>query len=283
MVRILKGAEVADALDQRSTQQVEELKDLGVTPILAIIRIGERGDDISYERSAIKRARKVGIAVQQVILAADVTQCRIISTIKDLNTNTSVHGVLLLRPLPAHIDEDFVRNMVAPEKDVDAITNHSLAGVFAGTSTGFAPCTPSACMEILDYYGYDLNGKKALVIGRSMVVGKPVAMMLLERNATVTIAHSRTVDLPAMTGEAQIIIACVGHAHLIGSHHLSSGQVIIDVGINVNEDGSLVGDVDFDAAADIVEALTPVPEGVGNVTTSVLMKHVAEAASRIAL
>ncbi|MCL1879782.1 MAG: bifunctional 5,10-methylenetetrahydrofolate dehydrogenase/5,10-methenyltetrahydrofolate cyclohydrolase [Actinomycetia bacterium] len=278
MATILKGAEVAEALNAEIIKESEALKAAGIEPTLAILRVGERGDDISYEKGVTKRAEKVGVAIKNVLLPADVSQEVLIKTVEKLNADKSVHGVLMFRPLPKHIDEDTVCNVLDPAKDIDGITDASTVGVFTDNSSGFAPCTPSACMEILEHFGVDVKGKRAVVVGRSLVVGKPAAMMLLKRNATVTVAHSRTTDLPAVVREADIVIACVGRAKMVDASYLSPGQFVIDVGINVADDGSLAGDVDFEAASAIVEAITPVPGGVGTVTTSVNLKHVVEAA-----
>jgi methylenetetrahydrofolate dehydrogenase (NADP+)/methenyltetrahydrofolate cyclohydrolase len=282
MATVLRGVEVALALNEKVAYDAAALKAAGVEPTLAIVRVGERGDDISYERSATRRAEKLGVAVRSVLVPATASTDELVAVIEGLNADASVHGVLLFRPLPSHIDEDLVCNTLAPAKDIDGITDLSLAGVFAGKDTGFAPCTPSACMEILTHYGIDAKGKRAVVVGRSLVAGKPAAQMLLDRHATVTIAHSRTVDLPAVVREADIVIACVGRAQMIDRGYLRAGQVVIDVGINVADDGSLLGDVDFEAAVSVVQAVTPVPGGVGTVTTSVLVKHVVEAAKKAA-
>ena len=279
MARILKGADVVSALNERNALQVEALKKCGVKPQLAIVRLGKREDEIAYERGAIKRCESAGVSVRQFIFPEDATQERLIALIETLNTDEDIHGVLLLRPLPAHIDDDVVRNALDPRKDIDGITDSAAAGVFTSRAASFVPCTSHACMEILDYFGIEPLGKKALVIGRSLVVGKPTAMMLLDRNATVTIAHSHTADLAELTRNADIVIVCVGCAQMIGVEYLRRGQVIIDVGINVDEAGLLVGDVDFEAAEGIVDAITPVPGGVGTVTTSVLVKHVIQAAA----
>lgn len=280
MTGILKGSEVVEAMNRKIAAEVEHLKAAGVVPTLAIVRVGERSDDISYERGATKRAEKLGVGVKSLVLPEDVSQEGLLRVLSELNVADEVHGVLLFRPLPSHIDEDVVRNVLDPHKDVDGITDLSLAGVFAGTGAGYAPCTAQACIEMLDYFGYGLKGKRALVIGRSLVVGKPVAMMLLDRHATVTIAHSRTEDLPRLCREAEVVIACVGRAKMVGEDYLNAGQIVVDVGINVTEDGSLTGDVDFEAAEGIVAAITPVPGGIGTVTTSVLIKHVIEAARK---
>ena len=280
MATLLKGAAVVKALNEESTGAVERLKQKGIIPTLAIVRVGEREDDIAYERGATKRCEKVGVSVRQVTLARDCSEAELIATLEQLNTDATIHGVLLFRPLPAQMDDNRVRNTLAPEKDIDGITDLSLAGVFTGTDTGFAPCTAQACMEILDFYGIDPKGKRAVVIGRSLVVGKPAALMLIAKHATVTVCHTRTVDMPAVCREGEILIVSAGRAGIVGADYLAAGQIVIDVGINVADDGSLMGDVDFAAAEPIVEAITPVPGGVGTVTTSVLVKHVVQAALR---
>lgn len=281
MATIFKGAEVNSALNTRIAADVEALKARGVEPKLGIIRVGERPDDLSYERTAEKRAEKLGVAVEKIVLPEDVSQAELLGVIKGVNENPLIHGVLLFRPLPKHLDEDAVCNALAPEKDIDGITDLSCAGVFAGKELGFAPCTPSACMEILEHYGVELRGKKAVVIGRSLVVGKPAAMMLLKRNATVTVCHTRTADLPAVCREADVLIAAAGKARMVTADFVRPGQIVIDVGINWDEqEQKLVGDVDFDAVEPIVAAITPVPGGVGTVTTSMLIGHVVEAAKK---
>ena len=281
MATIWKGAEVNSGLNARIMKDVEALKARGITPTLAIVRVGERPDDLSYERGAVKRAEALGVAVAKCALPVDVTQEVLLQVIRDINVDSKIHGVLLFRPLPKHLDEALICNTLVPEKDIDGFTELSLAGVFAGKPLGFAPCTPSACIEILDHFGVDCTGKKAVVIGRSLVVGKPVAMMLVKKNATVTICHTRTADLPAVCREADILIAAAGKAGMVGADFVRPGQLVIDVGINWNEqEQKLCGDVDFEAVSPIVEAITPVPGGVGTVTTSVLIGHVVEAAKR---
>jgi methylenetetrahydrofolate dehydrogenase (NADP+)/methenyltetrahydrofolate cyclohydrolase len=277
---VLSGSEVAAALNDQVSRAAAALKAKGVVPTLAVLRVGERGDDISYERGVTKRAEKVGVAVRSLVLPADVSETVLRETIDSLNQDSKVHGVLMFRPLPKHIDEAAACQALSPAKDIDGITNTSAAGIFAGSGSGFAPCTAEACIEILNYYGIDPKGKRATVVGRSLVVGKPVAMMLLDRHATVTIAHSRTVDLPSVIRGADIVIACIGRGRMIGLDCLRPGQVVIDVGINVTEDGSLVGDVDFGAASTTVSAITPVPGGVGTVTASINLRHVVLAAQR---
>jgi len=280
MAEILKGKPAADALNEKIVNEVNLLSKINIRPALAIVRVGSKPDDIAYERGAVKRCEKTEVAVRAITLPEDVSQSRLVEAIQKLNEDRSVHGILLLRPLPAHINDDLIRNTLAPEKDVDGITDGSLAGVFVGTDLGFPPCTPQACMEMLDYYGVEVKGKNVVVIGRSTVVGKPAAMMLTKRHGTVTICHTRTVDLPGVCRQAEILIAAAGKAKMVSKEYLSPGQIVIDVGINFTEDGSMCGDVDFDQAKEIVAAITPVPGGVGAVTTAVLVKHVVEAAKR---
>lgn len=281
MAEILKGAEVVAALNDKMMADVAKLKDSGVVPTLAILRVGERADDVSYERGAMKRCDTVGVAVKNIILPADVDQETLMARVEQLNRDASVHGVLVFRPLPKHLDGEALRRALAPEKDVDGITDGSLAGVFTGSGDGFAPCTAQAAIEILDYFHIDCTGKRAVVIGRSLVVGKPVAMMLMTKNATVTVCHTRTVDMPAITKQAEILVVCAGVMESIDAAYLSPGQTVIDVGINWNEEkGKLCGDVKFDEAEPLAGAITPVPGGVGTVTTSVLVSHVVEAAKR---
>lgn len=280
MAKQLLGKEVTAAMNEKIKANVAKLLEKGVTPTLGIIRVGEREDDISYERGAVKRCETLGVSCEKFLLPADVSEEELLKVIDEVNRNDAVHGVLLFRPLPKHLNEEKIINALNIEKDVDGITDGSLAGVFAGKELGFPPCTPKACMEILDYYGIDCTGKKAVVVGRSLVVGKPVAMMLLKKNATVTVCHTRTKDMPSVVREADIVIVAAGKAKVVDASYLRAGQIVIDVGINVNEDGKLCGDVNYDDAEKIVDAVTPVPGGVGSVTTSVLVGHVAEAAMR---
>lgn len=280
MAELLKGAAVVAAMNEKLTAEVESLKTKGVIPTLAILRVGERDDDISYEKSAMKRCDTVGVAVRNVVLPADVSQEVLMKNVEALNNDKNVHGVLIFRPLPKHLDEEAVRKALKPEKDVDGITDGSLAGVFTGSGEGFAPCTAQACMEILDYYKVDCKGKRAVVIGRSLVVGKPAAIMLMSRHATVTVCHTRTVDMPSVTRNAEILIVAAGKANAVTKEYLAPGQIVVDVGINMTDEGKLCGDVKFDDAEPIVSAITPVPGGVGTVTTSVLVSHVVEAAKK---
>ena len=280
MAKQFLGKEVVAAVNSRIMADVAALKEKGVTPTLGIVRVGERGDDLSYERGAVKRCETLGVAYEKFLLPADCTQEELMAVIDQVNKNDAIHGVLMFRPLPKHLDEAAVIKALDPEKDVDGITDGSMVGVFAGTNQGFPPCTPQACMEILDYYNVDCTGKKAVVVGRSLVVGKPAAMMLIKKNATVTVCHTRTVDMPSVVKEADIVIVAAGRAGVVDASYVREGQIVIDVGINVNAEGKLCGDVDYASVEPIVDAITPVPGGVGSVTTSVLVGHVVEAAKR---
>ena len=289
MAKQLLGKEVTAALNEKIKANVAELEAKGVKPTLGIIRVGEREDDLSYERGATKRCETLGVAYEKFLLPADVTQEELMATIDKVNKDDSIHGVLIFRPLPKHLDEAAVIKALSPEKDVDGITDGSMVGVFAGTKQGFPPCTPQACMEILDYYGIDCKGKNAVVIGRSLVVGKPAAMMLMAKNATVTVCHTKTVDVAGIARKADILVSAAGVLNSLTKDYVSEGQIVIDVSINWDENkpnargglGAIAGDAVYAEVEPIVEAITPVPGGVGSVTTSVLMKHVIEAAERV--
>lgn len=280
MSNILKGAPVAAALSETLIKRVNELKNSGIIPCLAILRIGERPDDISYETGAINRCKKIGVAVRQFLLPADYDHNTLMDTIRQINADKTIHGCLMFRPLPIKGDETAACVLLDPAKDVDGMTQGALAKVFTGKGEGFPPCTAQACMELLDYYGINLKGKRVVVIGRSLVIGKPVAMMLQNRDATVTMCHTKTIDMPGVCREADIVIAAAGKAKVIGAEYVRAGQTVVDVGINMDKNGKLCGDVDFDAVKDTVESITPVPAGVGAVTTAVLCKHVIEAAEK---
>lgn len=280
MAEILKGAPTAAALSDALAKRVTRLKADEIVPTLAIVRAGQRDSDLAYERGAAKHCEKAGVAVRRFVLPADCTQENLLAVIRQVNDDGGIHGCLLLRPLPEQIDERAVCEALAPEKDVDCITDGSLCGVFTGSNTGFPPCTAQACIEILDYYGYALKGKRVTVIGRSLVIGKPVSMMLQSRNATVTMCHTKTADLAARCREAEILVVAAGKAGMVDESFVSPGQTVIDVGINTDVAGRLCGDVQFERVEPIVAAVTPVPGGVGTVTSAVLVKHVVEAAEK---
>lgn len=281
MALLLKGAPVAAALGEKTAAAAAALREAGVVPTLAILRVGERPDDLSYEKGAKKRCDAAGVDVRSVVLPEDVTQEKLMDTLEELNRDDGVHGILLMRPLPAHLDGEAARRTLAPEKDVDGVTDGSLAGVFTGSREGFAPCTAQAVAEVLDFYDIPLVGAHAVIAGRSLVVGRPAAMLLMAKGATVTICHGKTTSLPAMTRQADILVAAVGRMGFFGSEHIAPGQVVVDVGIHFNEEtGKLCGDVRFDEAEPVAAAITPVPGGIGAMTTAVLVSHVVEAAQR---
>lgn len=279
MAVLLTGKEVSNAVKERVAEGVKTLAQSGITPTLAILRVGERPDDLSYERSAIKVAATLGIEVRSIVLPADATQEQIEAAIDGINDDASIHGCLMFRPLPKGIDETALCNRLDARKDMDGIGLSSLAGIFAGTGQGYAPCTAQACIEICDYYNVPVQGKRVVVIGRSLVIGKPVSMLFLQRNATVTICHSRSENLAEITREADVVVCATGRAKAYDARYFSAGQTVIDVGINVDDQGNLCGDVDFDSVEPIVATITPVPRGVGSVTTALLMEHVVKAAS----
>jgi len=274
---LIKGKPVADKIKEKLKKEVAELKEKGITPKLAIIRVGDDPGDMAYERGAIKTMVSVNIETDVRDLSKDISKDEFIKELKSINDDKSVHGILILRPLPDQLDESVIKNVIAPEKDVDCFSPVNVAKVFEGDETGFPPCTPSAVMEILKHYEIPLKGKNAVVIGRSMIVGKPAAMLLLKEHATVTICHSRTKDLPKVASGAELLVVGIGRAKMIDSSYIREGAVVIDVGINVDEDGKLCGDVDTDDCVDKASMITPVPGGVGSVTTSVLAKHVVKA------
>ena len=281
MAELLRGAPVAAALTESVRARADALRAAGTAPKLAIVRVGERPDDLSYERGALKRADKAGVEVERILLPVDCSQDELMAAIDRVNTDPAIHGCLFFRPLPRTLDEAAACSALDPAKDMDCATEGSLAGVFSCRARGFAPCTAEAVVHVIEHYGYELEGARVTVVGRSMVIGKPVSMMLQARNATVTMCHTRTRDLAAECRRADILVVAAGHPGTVGADAVSPGQVVIDVGINWDEAaGKLVGDVDFDAVEPIVGAITPVPGGVGSVTTAVLMDHVVTAAER---
>jgi len=290
MAKRLLGKEVNEALVAKLLERTNALREKGVVPTLGIVRVGANPSDLSYEKGATTKGEQVGVDVKKFELPEDATKEEVLALIDQVNADDSIHGVLMFRPLPKHLkpDENEICNRLDPKKDVDCMTHLSNAGVFEDRNDlGYAPCTPAACMEILDHYGIDCKGKKACIIGRSLVVGKPAAMMLMSKNATITVCHTRTVDTAAVAREADIIISAAGVLKSLTKDFVRPGQVVIDVSMNWDAEkvtskgkGGMSGDAIFDEVEPIVDAITPVPGGVGAVTTSVLMKHVVEAAEK---
>lgn len=275
MAERLAGKAVADAIKEDLSKKIEELKSNGITPKLGILRVGARPDDLFYEGGAKKTCEAVGMQYEVFKYPEDIDQANFEKAVIEVGANRSINGILMFAPLPKHLDERKIRSLIPVEKDVDSMNLDSAAKVFADDPTGFAPCTPAACMEILKFYDIPLKGKRAVVLGRSLVVGKPVAMLLLREHATVTICHSRTENLPEVCREAEILVTAVGKAKMVKGNFVKAGQTVIDVGINEDPDnpGKFVGDVDYEQVEPIVEKITPVPGGVGSVTTAVLCKH----------
>ena len=275
---VMSGRPVADAYKEQIKEKVEAAQKSGKKVTLAILTVGQDPASFVYRKRLLKITESLGIGSRCVELPETATTEETVAAIRKLNEDPDVTGILPMMPMPKQVDGDAVGAALAPEKDMDCVTDLSLAGVFAGKKDGFAPCTAEAVIRILDYYGYDCTGKRAVVVGRSTVIGKPAAMLLLQKNATVTIAHTRTRNLPALLREADLIVAAAGHSHTVTRECLGMGQTIVDVGINVTPEGTLVGDVDKEAEEALAGAYTPVPGGVGAVTTAVLVSHLATAA-----
>ena len=279
MAEIMSGAPVAALITERLSQRLPALLAQGVTPRLAIVRVGGDGGKTAYERSAKKRCEALGLSAVSFVLPEDVGQGELMELIARINRDDAIHGCILLRPLPPQLDEDAACEALLPEKDVDGVTSMSLFSVFSARKGGFAPCTAQACMELLDYYGCTFRGLRAAVIGRSLVVGRPLAMLLQARDATVTMCHSKTTGLARICREQDIIVVAAGHAGLINRSFVAPGQTKVDVGINVGSDGRLCGDVELASVEPIVRAVSPVPGGVGAITTAMLASHLVQAAS----
>lgn len=273
----LAGKPVVESLRQNILSRVEKLNGNGVTPTLLLIRVGAREDDLSYERSILKNCERLNIQCNVLELPVTVTMDELKEVFEKGNNDKDVHGIMIFRPLPDHLDPEEVRNLINPEKDIDCMSPINLEKVFEGNSTGFAPCTPKAVIEVLKHYDIPLKGANVAVAGRSLVVGKPLSMLLLDENATVTICHSRTTDMPAVTSKADIVVAAIGKAKFMGKEYFSENQVVIDVGINDDGNGKICGDVDYDEVIDGVKALTPPTGGVGLITTTILLEHVVKA------
>lgn len=271
----LRGKKVSDGIKEYVSK---ELETLSFVPKLVIVRVGENPDDMSYERSATKKLKSFGLDVASYVFPQDISDEAFKKAFKDINEDDEVTGILLLRPLPRTINEKDIENMIDPKKDLDGISPINIAKVFAGDTTGFSPCTAEAVIEVLKAYDIELTGKRVTVVGRSMVVGKPVSMLLLKENATVTMTHTRTVDLKKTCSDAEIVIAAAGRAKMLNSDYCGQDAVMIDVGINVDENGKLCGDVDYATLDGKASAATPVPGGVGTITTAVLAKHLIQAA-----
>ena len=269
----LRGKAVADNLHLEIAKQTEELKAKGITPKLAVVRVGAREDDLAYERGILKKFANNNVDVVVKELPQDTDQETLDREVRTLNDDPTVNGILMFRPLPKHLTDENIKSFIDPGKDVDVMGYGNMAGLFAGDKDAYAPCTAQAVMEILNFYGIETKGKNVTVIGRSLVIGKPVTLLLIAANATVTVCHTKTRDLKAECQRADIIVAAAGVAKMLTKEFVRPGQVVIDVGMNVDGNGKLCGDVDYEEVSQIVDKITPVPGGVGAVTTSVLMKY----------
>ena len=277
-MRVLKGAEVSVKMKEEVQAALAKCK--GESPKLAIIRVGENPDDMSYERGATKKMESFGLRVQSYVYPEDITDSDFKAEFTRINEDPDVTGILMLRPLPKQICEKDIEGMIDPEKDLDGISPVNIAKVFAGDDSGFAPCTAEAVVEVLKAAEIPMTGKRVTIVGRSMVVGRPLSMLLLKENATVTICHTRTKDLPGTCQQAEILVAAAGKAKMLDDSYVGENTTVIDVGINVDENGKLCGDVAADTLEGKSGKLTPVPGGVGAVTTAVLAKHLVQAALR---
>lgn len=272
----LLGKTVADSIVASLKPDVEALKVKGVVPTLAVVRVGAREDDLAYERGLTKRFEGASCDVKKIELPVDVSQEKLDQVVADLDQDSSVDGILMFRPLPKNLTDKNILDSISAIKDVDGMGKANMADIFSGASEGHAPCTAQAVIEILKHYGIDMKGKRVTIVGRSLVIGKPVSMLLLKENATIKVCHTKTCDLKAECQWADIVVACAGKAKMLTREYFREGQIVIDVGMNVDEDGKLCGDVDFMSVSEIVDAITPVPRGVGSVTTSVLLRAVVD-------
>lgn len=274
---LLKGKPVADKIKENIINKSAELKGKRIFPKLSILRVGARPDDIAYEERLIKNCETLGIASEKVTLNDNIDMVNLTKTLEQLNNDSSVHGILVFRPLPKHLDEDAICKIINPSKDIDCMNPINTEKVFSGDESGYAPCTPEAVIKILKHYDYDLKGKNVAIVNRSMVLGRPLSMLFLREDSTVTICHSKTVDLPKVTSESDIVVTGVGRGKFFTANYFSKKSVVIDVGINF-VDNAMCGDVNFEEVEPLVSGITPVPGGVGTVTSMILLQHVIKSA-----
>ncbi|WP_294148687.1 bifunctional 5,10-methylenetetrahydrofolate dehydrogenase/5,10-methenyltetrahydrofolate cyclohydrolase [uncultured Clostridium sp.] len=282
MAFLLRGEPVAENVRRRIGRKCEILQKRGVNPTLGIVRVGSRGDDIAYERGAMKQAQKLGIKVKQITLSEEISGEELCRVLQEINADSDIHGCLIFRPLPNRLNEAEMLEILKPEKDVDVITAASMGRMVTGADNEYAPCTAAACLELLKYYQIPLKGRRVTVVGKGINVGLAISLLLLNEEATVSVCHIFTApeEVKRLCREADVLVSAAGCAGLIGAEHVRPGQVVIDVGVNMGNDGKTCGDADFNTVEPIVEAITPVPGGVGAVTSCILMEHVADAALR---
>lgn len=280
MSTALKGKPAADQIKEQLTAEVARFKKKGIYPKIGILRVGDREDDLAYEQRVLKNCTEIGIAAQVAAMPKEISQEDFLATLYNMNRDRDVHGILIFRPLPDQLDGLEISAAIDPGKDIDSMSPVNAGKIFLGEEDGIPPCTPEAVLEILDYYGYELSGKHVVIVNRSMVLGKPLAMLFLKKNATVTICHSKTKDLSEFTKNADIVVTGVGKARFFGRHYFNENSVVVDVGINF-EDNKLYGDVDYDQVSELVSAITPVPGGVGSVTSMILLRHIMHGIRKI--
>ena len=274
---LYKGKPVADSLKEDLKKRIARLKEEGHMPKLTIIRVGNNEDDLSYERGIRKNCQNLEIEVETLELPVDISQADLEKTLTQVNEDEKTHGIMIFRPLPSHLDEGRIARLIDPEKDIDSMNPENLSRLFLGKDGGFVPCTPQAVIDLLEFYDFDFEGANVVILGRSLVVGKPLAMLFLEKNSTVTICHSRTKNTKEITKNADLVVAALGRAKMVDDSYFTKDTIVVDVGINVDENGKLCGDVDRESVAGKVKALTPVPGGIGSVTSTVLMDHIVRA------
>ncbi|MDO5690434.1 MAG: bifunctional 5,10-methylenetetrahydrofolate dehydrogenase/5,10-methenyltetrahydrofolate cyclohydrolase [Tissierellia bacterium] len=277
MTEILKGKPVADQLKEEIKERVRALQGRNLQPKLTVVRIGANPNDISYEKGILKNCGNLGIETEVIERPQEVTTEEMVELLESLNADDAVSGVLLFRPVPRHVDEEVLRNALDPDKDVDCMNPRNLARVFESDFSRLVPATPMAAMKVMEHYGIELEGKTVAVVNRSLVFGRPIAMMLLSKNATPIICHSRTKDLTEVTKNADVVIVAMGRYASVGKDYVTEDSIVIDVGVSEGADGKVGGDADFEALQDYVKMITPVPGGVGSVTTTILLEQVVKA------
>jgi len=273
----LTGKPVAEHLRANIKTRVAGLNERHIVPAIIIIRVGNKEDDVFYERSILKNCSLLGIEGRVKELPENVSMEELSKTIEDANEDDNTHGIMMFRPLPGHLNEKEILEKINPVKDIDGMTPVNLEKIFEGDDSGFSPCTPKAVIEMLKYYQIPLKGANVAVAGRSLVVGKPLAMLLLKENATVTICHSKTKDMRSITSQADIVVAAIGKAKFMNEEYFTESSIVIDVGVNDDGNGKICGDVDYDKVFGKVKMLTPASGGVGTITTTILLEQAVRA------
>lgn len=276
----LRGKAVAESITAAASESIKELKQKGVSPKLAVIRVGNKPDDLAYERGILKRFGDAGCDHEVFELDIACSQKELDDVFDRCNSDKDIHGILVFRPLPKNLSDEHMRKTIDPDKDIDAMGTLNQASLYSGDPSAYAPCTAKAVMELIKFYDIPLTGKRVTVVGRSLVIGKPVALMLTNANATVTVCHTKTQDLASELKRADIIVSAAGAAKMIKADMVGEGQIIIDVGVDTDDEGKMSGDVDYAAVAPKADMITPVPGGVGAVTTSILLSYTVEGAKR---